>query len=123
MKILKIIKRIDVIIILLLLVAAVILSAALKHTQDGGGYAEIIYGGNVVRMVDLSKDCTFSVSELPHIVFEVKDNKIAFMESDCPDKICVKTGFISKAGQTAACLPNKTIINITANSDIDTMIY
>lgn len=131
MKFLKLIKKPDFIIIFLLLIVALVLSAifALKRTGEGDVYAEIIYGGNIVRTVDLNTDCTFTISELPNIVFEVKESKIAFIESDCPDKICVKTGFIDKPGQTAACLPNKTVLHInhikknTAANDIDTIIH
>jgi len=42
----------------------------------------------------------------------VEHNKICFLDSTCPDKICAKTGWLSKSGDLAVCLPNKTIIKI-----------
>ncbi len=36
-----------------------------------------------------------------------------WMESaDCPDKLCVGQGRISRSGQTIICLPNKTMVTI-----------
>ncbi len=43
---------------------------------------------------------------------EAKDGRIHFKEAHCPDQICVKTGWLSKPGQTAACLPAKVLIRI-----------
>ncbi len=42
----------------------------------------------------------------------VDGHTIAVTEADCHDKICVKTGAISKKGDVIACLPHKLIIEI-----------
>jgi hypothetical protein len=39
-------------------------------------------------------------------------NKIYFLDTNCTDQTCIKTGWLSKAGDLAVCLPNKTIIMI-----------
>lgn len=51
------------------------------------------------------------------------DGKSAyFEESDCPDKVCIKTGKLSLSGEWAACLPNKTALKITGrDGDADTV--
>lgn len=51
------------------------------------------------------------------------DGKSAhFEESDCPDKVCIKTGELSVTGEWAACLPNKTVVKIVGrNGDADTV--
>lgn len=50
--------------------------------------------------------------KLTHNTVVVKNNK-AFMKcSDCKNQICVKTGKITKSGETVICLPNKVIIEI-----------
>lgn len=40
---------------------------------------------------------------------EIKDGKIRVSHADCPDKICVNTGWLS-AGIPIVCLPNRLVI-------------
>lgn len=41
--------------------------------------------------------------------------------ANCPDKLCVKQGKISDIG-SIVCLPNKVIIEIDRNSDVDAVL-
>ena len=51
-------------------------------------------------------------------------NRIGFTESDCPDLVCVHTGMLSKAGDVAACVPNKTVISVSGGeASVDTLTY
>ena len=34
--------------------------------------------------------------------------------SSCPDHICIKTGWINKAGQSIVCVPNEIIVRLFA---------
>ena len=61
----------------------------------------------------------FSLPDKPNVVFEVKDGKIRIAESDCPDKICVHTGFIKKPMQTSVCLPNAVSVRIVGGDSED----
>ena len=74
-------------------------------------YAEITSEFGVYT-VYLDHEQIFSVTMIPHVVFEVRDGQIAFVKSDCPDQVCVRTGFLSRSGQMAACLPNKMLLYI-----------
>ena len=42
----------------------------------------------------------------------IRDGKADVTEADCPDKLCVLQGKISRSGQTIICLPNKTMVTI-----------
>ncbi len=80
-----------------------------------GTYAEIYYKSQIAKTVTLSsgKEENFSLNELPNVVFHFYgDGSIAFIESDCPDKICIRSGKLTYVGQTAACLPNEVYIKI-----------
>ena len=46
------------------------------------------------------------------LTLEVTDGRIRFRQSGCPDKICVHSGWLSKKGQTAACLPAGVSVRI-----------
>ena len=43
----------------------------------------------------------------------IEDGEVWMEEADCPDKLCISQGKISKPGQTIICLPNKTMVTIT----------
>lgn len=62
----------------------------------------------------------------PLEIFDFKDFKIGvyadggvgFLESNCPDKVCVRTGKIYRTGDTAACVPNKAMIRIVSEKEL-----
>ena len=52
-------------------------------------------------------------------VAEIKDGKVRMLESPCPDKVCLKTGWLSANG-TIVCLPQKVVIRLTPiGTDVD----
>ena len=82
---------------------------------------EIICDGKLTDTTALpADDDIIALGEDEHVKLELKDNKIRFLETDCPDKICVRTGFISKVGQSAVCLPNRIVVKITGGNGNET---
>jgi hypothetical protein len=49
---------------------------------------------------------------LGETVVVIEDGTVRVVSSPCPEKICIKTGRISKPGQWIACLPNRVFISI-----------
>ncbi|MDR0821918.1 MAG: NusG domain II-containing protein [Oscillospiraceae bacterium] len=112
-----------------ILIAAVLLVAAalfLLVPKERGRYAEVYVNGKVVATLDLTKNTTASVTGAPSVTIEVKDGAAAFVASDCPDKVCIHTGFVSVSGQTAVCLPNRVQLRIKGGDDdvnLDAVVY
>jgi hypothetical protein len=52
-----------------------------------------------------------------HFDLLLRDGKIRFSKSDCPDQVCVYTGFIEKNGQIAACVPAGVLVRVIGNTD------
>ena len=50
---------------------------------------------------------------------EISPGSVRVLDSPCPEKICVKTGSISRPGQTIACLPNRVFVVIRGASGDD----
>ncbi|MFD1318192.1 NusG domain II-containing protein [Loigolactobacillus zhaoyuanensis] len=48
-------------------------------------------------------------------VVEIKNDRIAIVDANCRDQVCVRRGWISKPGQTIVCLPHKLLIEIKVN--------
>lgn len=69
----------------------------------------------IVKTINLSQLNTkeyIKISGQYSETIAVEHNRICFLDSTCPDEICVNTGWLSKPGDIAVCLPNRTIIKI-----------
>ncbi len=40
------------------------------------------------------------------------DGRVRMARSDCPDQVCVRTGWIAAPGKTIVCLPNRIVVRI-----------
>lgn len=102
----------------ILVIAALIF--LLRPATTVGRLAVIQVGNEVVAELELdtADDEVFSIEDktgLP-ITFEVKDHAIRFLDSDCPDKVCVNAGFLHRDMDIASCLPNKTVLSVLEKS-------
>jgi len=79
--------------------------------------------GKVVKTINLSKlkgTEKFDIKEGNHFnTIMVEKDKISIIDADCPDKVCIKTGWISDAGESIVCLPNKLIVSIEGGETSD----
>ena len=53
-------------------------------------------------------------------VIVIQNKQAYFQYSPCPDKLCVKSGNLIKAGDWAGCLPNMVFIRITGAEKVKT---
>lgn len=117
----KFFKKSDILIILIIAVLGVgIWMVYNKFFANSPAKAEIYYKSELVKTLDLDKglDKEFSIPQDEHVIFHLTaDGRIRFEESDCPDLICVKTGWLSRVGQTAACIPNEIFLKIVPKND------
>lgn len=115
------------------LIVGVVLTVALSllgiwlFRGDGGQVKAVIsYQGERVKEISLASAGAevFSLPQVPQVVFRV-DGKgnIAFIQSDCPDQVCVHSGNLHRSGDFAACVPNGISVRIvSAESDVDIII-
>jgi len=108
----KLIKKADIFIILFLVaVCAVMLVPGLF--SDGEKTANIYKNGELIRTVNLTDVEKDYEIELDGAVILVEKNAVSFKEADCPDKLCVKCGKLRNSGDTAVCVPTRTVITVT----------
>lgn len=77
---------------------------------------EILQNGAVVRTIDLTDTVAETVTiegETVTNIIEITPEGVCFAESDCPDQVCVRSGLLTRAGQSAVCLPNRVIVRLT----------
>lgn len=104
----------------IILFAVIVLTAVagmlLISGGSGGETAVIRVDGKAVRQVDLSVDQSFYIGS---VRIEVKEGAIAFTESNCPGRECVKSGWLRMPGASAACLSNRVSITVKGESGVD----
>ena len=127
----KFFKKSDILVVLFIVLIGILTIGIYNYKfKNKPAVAEIYYKSELVKTVDLSTgvDKRFSIPQNEHVIFHLdKDGSIRFEESNCPDKICIKTGKLNTVGETAACLPNEIIVKIVSkdkksNQDIDMMV-
>jgi len=115
----KFIKKTDFLIAVGLIVISLAAWAIYREIKkEDSVTAEIYLDSELVETVELEKgeERYFSIDGKPNVVFHItEEGRIAFVESDCPDKVCIQTGYIYMPGQFAACLPNGIVMKIKGN--------
>ena len=111
----------DVLIVGLLLLAAVI-SAFFTLFRDAGTTCTIRYG-TCTETFSLRENRSIPVLSGGHSLTVVIENgAVSVTESDCPDRVCVNSGTISRTGQAIVCVPANVTVRIDGsrsdNADI-----
>ncbi|MEG0288346.1 MAG: NusG domain II-containing protein [Carnobacterium sp.] len=125
----KLVRPLDVVIVVLLMIGSFIPHYIFgRQTRSIDETSEVVavisIDGEEVKRVRLSEETpheqfTFHPAEGQYNIIEVDGKKIRNKEDNSPDQIAVKTGWISKPGETSICLPHKLIIEIKADSPIE----
>lgn len=58
------------------------------------------------------------------LVVEFSSQGARVAASTCPDQVCVRTGWLTRAGETAVCLPAQVSLRLEGDGDaIDAAVY
>ncbi|HCE12792.1 MAG TPA: NusG domain II-containing protein [Enterococcus sp.] len=127
---LRMLRPYDYLIIFLLIVGSflpLVLFQAQAQSQTGDRYTVIRINGQEVDRFNLDTLSSLEKSYYPaqgqYNIIEIDDGRIRVKEDNSPDQIAVKTGWISKNGQTSICLPHKLVIEIKQSDAEDYFIY
>ena len=113
-------KRARILIFILCAVAvisAVFCVLILRSSKQGEQpVAEIYINGKLADSIPLNsvkETYRFTVdNESGSNMVEVRPGAIGIVSADCPDKICVKQGFITDSHLPVTCLPHRLVIRI-----------
>ena len=121
--------RMDFILIAVVMLIALISAVIVYLTHNKGDMAVIKVDGNIVSELSLSDNTTITIEGYQggSNTVSIIDGKAYVSEADCPDEICVKTGGISRAGETIVCLPHRVVVEIkssngTHNEEFDSVV-
>jgi len=94
------IKKLDIIIIIILLITPL-----LFISERGGEKHLYLIDGDSKREIQM-KDGQIKLQGDDVILQTSKDGG-RFIESDCPNKTCIKMGWVDSCGEASVCVPNK----------------
>lgn len=114
----------DAVILVIVLVVAVVWYWRVNRVPAG---VEVVA---IVRIDDVEVDRIelipgeardFQYEERPAVVLHRdEEGKIAFIQSDCPDQVCVNEGKLFLPHHFAACLPNHVVVTLEATAGAST---
>lgn len=101
----------DIFLIIGLFVLTIILSIFIYKKQlTDNLYVEVSIDGKIDSRFVIDKDVEIMLSTGNKLI--IKDGLVSIHEANCPDKLCIKQGSISKMNESIICLPNKLIVRI-----------
>ena len=79
-----------------------------------GTFVQVSVSGKIVETYSLDKDATYIIDgkDKGKNILVIRDGKAFISEANCPDKLCVKQGGVSKVGQSLICLPNRVVVEV-----------
>lgn len=106
------------VILLALSVAAIVLMRSLGADAKNVG---IYKDGKIIASLPLNEDTEYEIAGAD-ITVKIENGAAFIQESSCKCKTCQNFGKLSRAGQTAVCLPNKVHIEILGDSGVDAVL-
>ena len=119
MKALRRFKKGDLFLVVLIgIIVSIPLLGSKFHSGSKQGdslTAVVVRDGQLIKEIDLNK-----VHEPQYIKLEdgikltvlAEHGRIRVLDADCPDKNCVKFGWLTQPGDQAICMPSKTFVLI-----------
>lgn len=117
--------RTDIIVAAVILALAAIAALVFMLSDRGARTAEIYVNRKLHKTINLetvTAPQTIEIDANLKVVIEADTGTIRFVSSQCPDKICVNTGTLTRQNQSAACLPAGVVIKIRGGDSTDNII-
>ena len=104
-------KKRDIILIASILVVAIALFLVVELTKEEGARVVVKVDGVEIAEYSLSKNGTYPLNGGTNILV-IENGKAYLSDANCPDKLCVHQGKISRTGEVITCLPNKLTVTV-----------
>lgn len=126
-KSIKLFRRFDLILIAALLIIGALLIFPSYLAGGGNDVLQAVArrdGNEIFRknLSEITKEEELTIYDGDSVAAMVRasDGRICISQSECYDKRCVRAGWLSNRGESAACLPQRLIVSIeSVSSDSD----
>lgn len=109
----------DVILTTVVIVASVALLLFGKFGSSEGAYCLITTPDGEIRRSLLEDARVDIVSCGIELTVVISDGEVFVEKSECPDAVCVKTGAVSRCGQSIVCVPAKLSVTVSGGEAYD----
>lgn len=109
-------KKKDIILIVIIIAIAILSYVLIINNKKPGAEVVIKVDGVEVARYSLDIDGTYELNGGTNILV-IKNNEAYLTDANCPDKLCINQGKISKSGETITCLPNKLTVTVVGNKN------
>lgn len=110
-------------IIMCILLLSIAASVCLRLRPAPGHIASIYVEGRLVRRIDLEAvtvQTRFTVeTEWGVNVIVAQPGRIRVESADCPDGVCVQSGWLSDSASPIVCLPHRLVIELSGDAPVD----
>lgn len=115
----------DTFLVIIILTVTLFIFVGLKLSEKKEvNKALVYYNNDLVLTVDLSleeQEYTVEGFNGPVTIY-AGDGKIKVEDEDSPLHLCSKQGYISKSYESIVCLPNKIVIKLDNNDELDAIV-
>ncbi|MDO8892476.1 MAG: NusG domain II-containing protein [Sulfurimicrobium sp.] len=112
---------------LTMLAGVVLVTYLFFATWDGSKGASLIIrsGGKIVAQTDLSQNKDFEISgPLGMTLITVNNHRVRVARDPSPRQHCVRQGWLTRAGDSALCLPNQISVELLGATKLyDSLSY
>ncbi len=109
-------RRRDIVWIAGLLILAI--AGMLCWQPAAGNHAVVRLSGQTVQTISLSRNGSYTFENKGlQLTLQVAQGAIWFSHSDCADGVCINTGKLSRAGDTAVCLPAECSVTVQGDTN------
>ena len=117
-------KKNDYILISVLFIVLIVICISLELTKEKGSKAIVYYKNEAVLTIPLNTDIkTYEVNGENGVVSIVAGKgKIKVEEENSPLHLCSRQGWVDSSNQTIVCLPNKIVIKIIDDQELDGVV-
>ena len=115
------IKRTDLILIIGTLALALAAFLLFRVNAKAGTEVVVYVNTQETARYPLDQDATHVIEGVSGgtNTLVIKNGTACITDADCPDKLCVNEGTISKKNESIVCLPHKIVITIEGTSDTE----
>lgn len=103
----------DFILIIILISFSITGFVLQKRTVQEGKFYTVEVNSKTLYRLSLHSDTLITIKgKTGDIKIRVQSRRVSVLESSCPLRICVKTGWIKRPGEAIICVPNNMVIRI-----------